>query len=232
MSWVNNFIINIHNSSFWGKIFPTLNYLLQRELEDCETVLDLGCGPSSPIQYCKNIKYSVGVEAFGPYWEQSKKRKIHTRYLNKRIEEIDFPEKSFDAVLMIEVLEHLPKETGAQLLKKAEKWAKKKVIVSSPNGFIPQKEIDDNPYQKHLSGWDYKMMKDLGFSVYGLAGLKFLRKEVENETMGEDLLTSIRFRPKIFWFAVATFSQAFTYYFPKLAFELFSYKKINKKKYR
>jgi len=232
MSWLIKFIAKVHNSDFWGKIFPTLNFLLRRELKDCETVLDLGCGPFSPIQYCKNIKYSVGVEAFRPYWEQSKKRKIHTQYLNKKIEELDFPPKSFDAVLMIEVLEHLPKEAGEKMLKKAEKWAKKKVIVSSPNGFIPQKEVDDNPYQKHLSGWDYQTMKDLGFNVYGLAGLKLLRKEVENETMGEDLLTSIRFRPKIFWFTVAAFSQAFTYYFPKLAFELFSYKKINKKKYR
>jgi len=218
-------IINqLHQSRFLGRIFHTLDYCLQEGLKDCESVLDLGCGPSSPLQYCKNIKYSVGVEAFKPYLEQSRKRKIHTKYLNKKIEGLDFPEKSFDAVIMIEVLEHLPEKTGLAMLKKAEKWAKKKVIISSPNGFIPQKAVDNNPHQKHLSGWDYKKMKNLGYKVYGLAGLKFLRREVQNDSMADDLLTSIKFKPKFFWFIIATLSQIFVYNFPLLAFELFSTK--------
>ncbi len=119
-------------------------------------ILDLGCGPSSPLQHCKNIKYSVGVEAFPPYLDVTKAKEIHTEYLAKKIEEVDFPEKSFDAVIMIKVLEHLPEKTGLEMLKKAEKWAKKKVIISSPNGFISQKEVDNNPLQKHLSGWVLK----------------------------------------------------------------------------
>ncbi|MBA7602439.1 hypothetical protein ES703_09528 [subsurface metagenome] len=217
-------INNLHHSSILGRIFHTLDYCLQEELKDCESVLDLGCGPSSPIQYCKNIKYSVGVEAFKHYLEASKKKKIHTKYLNKKIEDIDFPEKNFDAVIMIEVLEHLPEEKGLIILKKAEKWAKKKIIVSSPNGFIPQKEVDNNPLQKHLSGWNYKTMKKLGYKVLGLAGLKILRQEVQNDTMGNDLTTSIRFKPRIFWFIVATISQILTFYLPSISFELFSVK--------
>lgn len=219
-------IINqFHQSRFLGKIFHTLDYCLQKELKNCQSVLDLGCGPSSPIQYCKNITYSVGVEAFKPYLEQSKRRRIHTKYLNKKIEAVDFPEGSFDAVIMIEVLEHLPEKTALLMLKEAEKWTKRKVIVSSPNGFIPQKAVDNNPFQKHLSGWSFKKMQALGYESRGLAGLKFLRQEVENESMGDDLTTSIRFWPRPFWFVVATLSQLITYFVPELAFELFSVKK-------
>lgn len=221
-----NFINDLHKSKVLGMIFHTLDYCLQRELRDCETVLDLGCGPSSPLQHCKNIKRSVGVEAFRPYLEESKRKNIHSEYLDKKIEELDFPEHSFDAVILIEVLEHLPEKTGYEILEKARKWARKKVIVSSPNGFINQKAVDNNPLQKHLSGWDYGKMKKLGFRCTGLAGIKFLRQEVENETMGDDLTTSIRWKPKFFWFAVATASQIFTYFFPRLAFELFSVKRI------
>jgi 2-polyprenyl-3-methyl-5-hydroxy-6-metoxy-1,4-benzoquinol methylase len=219
-------IINkLHKSKFLGKIIHTLDYCLQNELKNCETVLDLGCGPSSPLQYCKNIKRSVGVEAFAPYLEQSKKKKIHSEYLDQKIEDLDFPENSFDAVIMIEVLEHLPEKVGIEILKKAEKWAKKKVVVSSPNGFIAQKAVDNNPLQKHLSGWDNKKMKKLGFESHGLAGLKILRQEVENDTMGDNLMTSIRFWPKPFWFFIATSSQAFIYFIPSVAFELFSVRK-------
>lgn len=209
-------------------MFPTLISCLREELRDCETVLDLGCGPNSPIKHCKGVRYSVGVEVFKPYLLESKKRKIHSKYLNKKIENLSFPDNSFDAVVMIEVLEHLPEETGLAVLEKAEKWARKKVIVSSPNGFVNQKAVDGNKYQKHLSGWSLQRMRGLGYESRGLAGLKFLRQEVQNDTMGDDLLTSIRFRPKFFWFIVAALSQIFTYYFPALAFELFSYKKLVK----
>lgn len=222
-------IINkLHNSIFFSKIFHTLNYCLKTELKDCETVLDLGCGPNSPLQHCKNIKYSVGVEGFEPYLEKSKSKKIHTEYISSNIMELEFPDNSFDAVIMIEVLEHLSEDIGYEIIRKMEKWARKKIIISSPNGFINQKEIDNNPLQKHLSGWDYKKMEKLGFKPFGLAGLKFLRQEVQNNTMGDDLTTSIKFKPKFFWFAIATLSQLATYYFPKNAFELFSVKKIKK----
>lgn len=109
-----------------AKIFHTLVFCLKKELSDCTSVLDLGCGPDSPLQYCKNIKYSVGVEAFKPYLTQSKKKGLHTEYRLEEIKDVDFPDKSFDAVIMIEVLEHLPKQLGEKILEKAEKWARKK----------------------------------------------------------------------------------------------------------
>lgn len=223
-----NLINDLHKSKALGAVFHTLDYCLQKELRDCATVLDLGCGPSSPLQHCKNIRRSVGVEAFQPYLEESKRKNIHSEYLDKKIEELDFPKKSFDAVIMIEVLEHLPEKTGYEILEKAQKWARKKIIISSPNGFINQKAVDNNPLQKHLSGWNHKKMKKLGFKSHGLAGLKFLRQEVKNDTMGDDLTTSIRWRPRFFWFVVATASQIFTYFLPGAAFELFSVRKIRK----
>ena len=83
---MKNLINNLHQSKFLGRVVHTLDYCLQRELADCESVLDLGCGPDSPLQYCKNIKKSVGVEAFKPYMEESRSKRIHTEYLEKKIE--------------------------------------------------------------------------------------------------------------------------------------------------
>ncbi len=222
-----NIIRTLYHSKFFSTLFHTVVHELQVELKDCETVLDLGCGPSSPIQYCKGIKRSIGVEAFTPYLQESKKKEIHTEYINKKIEEVDFPSNSFDAVIMIEVLEHLTEQNGKEILKKAETWAKKKVIITSPNGFISQKEMDNNPLQRHLSGWDFNKMKSLGYKSHGLAGFKFLRQEVQEDTMGNNILTSIKFRPKIFWFIIATLSQIICYHFPKLAFELISVKGLS-----
>lgn len=225
---MKSLIDKIYHTKIFARIFHTVIFCLQQELRDCESVLDLGCGPSSPLQYCKNIKYSVGVETFKPYLEKSKGKKIHTEYIEKRVEEVDFPEKSFDAVVMIEVLEHLPEKIGYAMLEKAEKWAKKKVIVSTPNGFLPQKALDNNPFQKHLSGWSIKTMKELGFHCRGLAGFKFLRQEAPVSGAGDDFMASIRLRPRFFWFIAATLSQLLTYRFSRYAFELFCVKNLKK----
>jgi 2-polyprenyl-3-methyl-5-hydroxy-6-metoxy-1,4-benzoquinol methylase len=222
-------IINtIHSSYFFGRIFHTLDYCLQKELKNCETVLDLGCGPSSPIKLCKNIRYSVGVEVYKPYIKESLKKGIHSKYINNKIEAVEFAKKSFDAVVMIEVLEHVDEKSGIKILKNANKWAKKKIVISSPNGFLKQKELDNNPWQKHLSGWNMEKLKSLGFICHGLAGLRFFRNETHNKTMGSDLLSTIRFHPRFFWFILATITQLITYYIPAVSFELFSVKYIDK----
>jgi SAM-dependent methyltransferase len=223
---MNNLFKKLYHHPILSAVMHTLVYELQKELRDCTSVIDLGCGPSSPLQYCTGIIRSIGVEAFEPYLKQSKAKKIHTEYLNARLESLEFPDKSVDAVILIDVLEHLPEELGYKILKKAERWARKKVIVSSPNGFIEQSALDGNELQKHLSGWDYSRMKSLGYSCGGMAGPKWLRREVEGGTMGDDLLVSVRFRPRAFWFVVSTLLQPITYRLPSKAFSLFSRKKL------
>lgn len=223
---MKNIIEKIYHNRIFARIFHTVSFCLKQELRSCESVLDLGCGQSSPLQFSKNIKNSTGVEIFQPYLEETKKRKIHTEYIEKKVEDIDFPENSFDAVILLEILEHLPEETGYAMLEKAEKWAKKKVIVSTPNGFLPQRARDGNLLQEHLSGWSMETMEKLGFQCRGLSGWKWLRQEAPSDNEKGGLFFSIRVRPKPFWFVVATLSQLATYFFPKYAFEIFCIKKI------
>ena len=224
-------INKLRKSRLLGKIIHTLDYCLQWELKDCESVLDLGCGPSSPLQYCKNIKYSIGVEAFQPYLEESKRKNIHTEYLKQRIEEVDFSLDSFDAVIMIEVLEHLTKETGLEILEKAEKWAKNKIIISTPNGYFPMGAVDSNAFQRHLSGWNIDALEKLGFKCYGVSGLKslYLKENIVHSLNNEkdNIFSNIRFRPKKIFYVINGLLQVFSYYFPKKAFGLFAIKNKN-----
>ena len=220
-----NLVSSIYHNKLFESIFPTHVSVLKKELKDCQSVLDLGCGPDSPLQYCKNIKHSIGVEAFQPYLNVSQKKGIHTEYINKKIRELEFEENSFDAVILMEVIEHMEENVGLEVLKKIEFWAKNKVIISTPNGFFPQKIVDNNPMQVHLSGWDTKKMKSLGFTkILGLAGLKYLRAEIDHDSMDAELFISMKYKPKFFWFIIATLSQMFTYHFPNFAFGLFCVK--------
>jgi len=224
-------IARASRSKFLGAIFHTLDYCLQRELGDCTTVLDLGCGPSSPVQYCKNIERSVGIDIFRPYLDAARQNKTHDEYIEDRAERVDFPEGSFDAVVLVEVLEHLPKSAGLEILKKAERWAKKKIFISTPNGFFPMEDVDSNTFQRHLSGWDVDDFKKMGYVIRGTAGAKFFykkRNSVSSLLKGDFLFANMRFRPKPLFFAINSLTQIATHYLPKYAFGLIAVKNIKK----
>ncbi|KYC45243.1 MAG: hypothetical protein APG12_01698 [Candidatus Methanofastidiosum methylothiophilum] len=200
-----------------SKIFPNMKAKLCEELKNCNAVLDLGCGPNSPIKDCE-ISFSVGVELFDDYFIQSKTKKIHNKYIQADIRKIEFESNSFDAVLCSEVIEHLTKEEGYNLLKKMENWASKKVIITTPNGYVSQSTYDNNPLQEHKSAWEVKQFEDLGFRVHGMMGWKKLRG---NHGF-------IKYRPHKLWVILSNLSQKITYKFPSYSFQLFAVKELIK----
>jgi SAM-dependent methyltransferase len=214
------------NLSFLYPFFHKLDYCLQKELKDCNSVLDLGCGPSSPLKNIKHIKYSVGVEIFKPYLKLSKQQKIHTKYLQKNILDLDFPKNSFDAVILIEVLEHLSFKDGHKIIKLANKWAKRKIIITTPNNYFQMGQVDHNPYQKHRSGWSISNFKNLDFKVNGVSGLKFFYqpKNQVKSLINDNNYQNIRFVPRKLFYCINAFFQIFNYYFPKFTFGLLAVK--------
>ena len=198
------------------KLVPQFEDYFLKELGGCNSVLDLGCGSKSPLRFLKRRIYSIGVDAFAPAVKKSKKAGIHSKYVKADIAKIKINSKSVDCVIAIDVLEHLSKEDGLELISKMEGAARKGVVIFTPNGFLHQHEFDKNKWQIHKSGWSVDELRKMGYSVKGVNGLKWLRTERAN----------IRFRPKILWMAVSDFSQYLTYFFPKLAFQLLCVKRL------
>ncbi|MEI6126945.1 MAG: methyltransferase domain-containing protein [Pseudomonadota bacterium] len=220
----------LRKSKIPGGIVHTLDYCLQSELNDCSSALDLGCGPSSPLQHCRSIAYSVGVETFLPYLNASKEKSIHSEYVHHSIQDVSFSAKSFDAVIMLEVIEHLPEEEGLKILCKAEKWANKKIIISTPQGFFPMGDVDGNSYQQHLSGWEVQRFRGLGFNkIHGMSGAKCMylkQNTVHSMQNPNELFANIRFKPKKIFYLLNAIAQIGTYYFPRHAFGLFAVKTL------
>lgn len=204
----------IYRKIFWGG-----EEHLKKELSNCDSVLDLGCGYNSPIQYC-NIPFSVGVEIFEPYLQKSKKKGIHNQYIKSDIREIEFKPKSFDVVLCGEILEHLTKEEGYELIKKMKKWTKNKIVITTPNGYLWQDSYDSNLLQEHKSGWNVKELEKLGFEVYGMNGWKKLR----------GYKGAIKYKPALLWRVFSDLTQKITYHHSKSAFQLLAIKQINEDK--
>ncbi len=194
--------------------------LIGIQLKGCSSVLDVGCGADSPLGKVKKKFYSEGIDIFEESINQSKKRKIHDRYVVSDIRKIDtiYKSNSFDAVVALDVIEHLRKKESLHLIKKMERIAKKKVMLLTPNGFYHQDAYDDNPYQVHRSEWSIKDLEKLGYKVYGLRGFKYLRGEY----------ATIKHKPWFFWGAIALFSEPLLYFFPSLSYHLFAVKDVDK----
>jgi SAM-dependent methyltransferase len=201
----------------YHNLFPTWSDYIKKELIGCDSVLDLGCGncQNSPLQNMAST-YLVGVDAYPPYLEECRRRKLHSEYIKADIRQVEFKERSFDAVVMLNVLEHMSKKDGLQLIDKFSIWAKKKVILTTPNGFLPQDGYDSNVFQEHLSGWSVEDFKRVGFRVYGLYGWKNLR----------GYRATIKYKPEIFWQMLSDLTQISVYRHAELACRLLAIKKL------
>lgn len=200
--------------TIYKKIFPGWEYYLIKETTGYCNALDLACGDNSPIQYTA-IPRKVGVDMFSEYIRESRRKNIHHEYVCENILTAHFPEKSFDLVLCSEIIEHLDKKDGFVLLNNAERWARKKVVITTPNGYLPQSSYDDNSLQEHKSGWSVDDFRARGYIVHGIGGLKLFKGERAH----------IKYRPYFLWKILSDISQKIIYFFPRAAFQLLAIKK-------
>lgn len=199
-------------------VFPTYINVLRKNLKGCKSVLELGCGKSSPLKHVDKTFYSVGVDLHRPAIAQSRKMGIHDRYVASSVLKTKFKNNEFDCVIALDLIEHLRKKDGYRLIKEMERIAKRKIIIFTPNGFLPQGSIEGNEHQEHISGWTWKEMEMLGFSVYGINGWKPLRGE----------RTAIKWKPARIWEAVSILTQPLVYPLPRHAFQIFCVKYLKK----
>jgi SAM-dependent methyltransferase len=156
-------------------------HLIRQELKSCKSILDIGCG-ELPITVKTNLKpeYSVGVDIVPKY------SKIAKNYLNEvivsDIKYIKFCEDSFDGAVAIDIIEHFHKKDAVNLILLMKKWARKVIIIVTPNRKQPASIDPKLPaylkeYQEHKCVFSQEELKDIGFSVYGIRGIKFLKEE-------------------------------------------------------
>jgi SAM-dependent methyltransferase len=198
---------------------PLLNFLvtyhkeLERKVGNANSLLDVGCGSDSPIKYFKKrIGFTLGVDGFEPSIKESRQKRIHDEYRCMNLLEIEqeFGANSFDCVLSSDVIEHFTKKNGIELIYQMESIARNRVIIFTPNGFVPQYEHSGNLLQRHQSGWTSEEMLNLGYDVIGINGWKPL--------LNEGALT--KYRPHLFWIIISRFTQFLVRNLPKHAFQI------------
>lgn len=149
---------------------------------ECRLTLDVGCGNYSRLSAFRPQITTVGIDAFPEAIEAAKAQGVHDHYiladiLTENLNDLlaDFGGRKFDLVTLYDVIEHLPKRLGYELLEKCEQLSSKYVLLQTPNGFLEQGPEFGNEHQRHLSGWFPHDFEGLGYKVYGTTGTNLLR---------------------------------------------------------
>lgn len=204
----------------YTKLPFTYAWIIKRHIGKSKKLLDIGCGDGSFMAQINADKaYGViGTELFGPYIKKAQKTGAYKEILKKDIRILKFPKKSFDITLSSQVIEHLTKKEGNQLMKAMEAIARKKVIIGTPHGHFHQEGYDHNHLQEHKSAWEIADFTSSGYHVYG-QGLRWVYAE---GSLGERYKDN-----KTVLFALYLFSYVMSplvYLFPSLGAHLIAVK--------
>ncbi len=68
----------------------------------------------------------------------------------------DIPDSGYDLVIMMDVLEHLPRQEGLEVLRQLC-FMSKKIVFSYSNNY--QKDVCENEHEDHISQWEIEDFK-------------------------------------------------------------------------
>lgn len=155
------------------------SYSLLGELAGNSTFLDIGCGWRSPLSKIAGRRSTelVGADIFKPYLRKAVSNRTHDHFVLCESTTLPFANGSFDVVAALDVIEHLGPAHGSHLIDEMCRVSRKRIVITTMNGFLRQSEYDQNPYQVHRSGWTVQTLRKMGFHVIGLRGFKLLRGE-------------------------------------------------------
>jgi 2-polyprenyl-3-methyl-5-hydroxy-6-metoxy-1,4-benzoquinol methylase len=185
--------------------------ILERIPVETNSIVDVGCGRGvigALVRIYRKPKRLVGIDAFRPYLDFCRHHYFYDELYQYDLRQIPLPfsYKEFDVATCIEVIEHLPKNNGVNLLNELERIAKK-VILTTPNVSFKQEALDNNPFQKHLSRWFVKDFIERGYTVKGVGDFMFSGRKIKY---------------------LSFFLSKFSYVMPKFSEALLAYKVCNK----
>ena len=140
------------------------------------TVCDVGPGEGTYAKLFRPVHEGVwwtGIEIHKPYIRKyglkntAKRTGMYDEVHN--LDAREAPDHLYyrDAVLLGDVLEHMPREDAVALLERIVAAGAWNILVSVPIVDSPQGEVDGNPHEAHLHQWDADDMDAVMASLGG-----------------------------------------------------------------
>jgi hypothetical protein len=134
------------------------------------SVLDVACGLSLKGKFIPT-PVLVGLDLHRPYLEAVE---CDRPWIPICADVADlsrlFLPKTFDLVLLLDIVEHVEKPQALRLIADAEKIAKVAVVIETPKGFLPQNldilGFDQHHLQTHRCGFEKEELEGLGYHTF------------------------------------------------------------------
>lgn len=149
--------------------FTALNTVSRHLDKESKSILDVGCGKGRPVAFLNRRRrfFAMGIDIFRPYLLEARALAAHDVLVQGDVRFLPLRPRSFDIVLLEEVLEHLERAEGLALIEVMEQIARRQVFITTPVGHHQQHEYDGNPWQEHRHIWEPDELRALGYRVYG-----------------------------------------------------------------
>lgn len=147
-----------------------LTHTLSLMTSHCHSAVEIGAMTGMQISALSHIRKRAGVEAFQPYLEHWYDEQV-TPVFGEALQWLQSqPDRSWDAILFLDVIEHMQKTHAQECLEQSQRVANKRMIVFVPLGTCPQTAEDsreklsrsavtqpisvlENQLQAHVSEW-------------------------------------------------------------------------------
>ena len=128
------------------------------------------------------------------------------------------PDNEFDFVIALDLIEHLTKSQGYLLLYEIDRVSTGFSALLTPNGFAWQPPSANNPFNAHISGWNSKDFRNLGWKkTRGQIGIRYF--------YGPYAIQKYR-GVSNFKLEMIALTKILSFFLPKLAFSLYVTKKV------
>lgn len=119
-------------------------------------ILDIGAGSGTYIklikennQVCQNAEW-ICIEAWEPYIKEFNLKNRYNQVINSDVRIIDWETiGNFDVIVAGDVLEHMTKDEAIQLVNILINRCQT-LIISIPIRYLPQGDINGNPFEVHV----------------------------------------------------------------------------------
>lgn len=160
--------------------YQAIPHVMQHiQMEAPKSILDIGVGFGKYGVLCREVlevaygryhrhQWQVridGVEAYKDYRNPIYEH-VYDKVYYQDIRELVHQLPSYDVILLIDVIEHMPKEEGLLLVEQLLEHTTKVLLISTPLYPDPQGDYAKNSYERHCSRWAPLDFRSFDFSYH------------------------------------------------------------------
>ncbi len=184
--------------------------ILKKEISNVKnkTILDIGCGGGrNTIPLAKlgakvtGVDISLQMLDFAKNNAKKNKCSKNTSFIHSSAWEINLPSKSFDKILLLGILEHIPEKYRKKTIKEAQRLLKKGgelyIVINNKNSLFLKSVKKWKKPKQNVSGYYSGLMNPIEILSY-VKSLKFKLKSIQSNIHYSLLLHAIeKINPKL-----------------------------------